>query len=56
MLLFIFINNINTNNSYLAVEELNMREINNKEFNDAIKHAIAALTKPLDFIFKKQTF
>ena len=30
-----------------------MREINNKEFKDAIKHTIATLTKPLDSIFKK---
>ena len=31
-----------------------MYEINNKEFKDTIEHAIAAFTKPLDFIFKKQ--
>jgi len=30
-----------------------MREINNKEFNNAIKHAIAALTKSLDSIPKE---
>jgi len=30
-----------------------MREMNNKEFKDAIKHAIATLTKPLDSIPKK---
>jgi len=29
-----------------------MRDINNKEF-DAVKHAIAALTKPLDSIPKE---
>ena len=29
-----------------------MRDVNNKEFN-AIKHAIAALTKPLDSIPKE---
>jgi len=30
-----------------------MRETNNKEFEDAIKHAIAAPTKPLDSVPKK---
>jgi len=30
-----------------------MRETNNKEFNNAIKHAIATLIKPLDFIPKE---
>jgi len=30
-----------------------MRETNNKEFNNAIKHAIAILTKLLNFIPKK---
>jgi len=30
-----------------------MREMNNKEFEDAIKHAIAACIKPLDPIFKE---
>jgi len=50
---FISINNINTNNSYQAIKELNMCEINNKEFNNAIKHAITAFIKSLDFIFKK---
>ena len=30
-----------------------MRETNNKEFKDAIEHAIATLTKPLDSIPKK---
>jgi len=30
-----------------------MRETNNKEFKNTIKHAIAALTKPLDFIPKE---
>jgi len=29
-----------------------MRDVNNKEFN-AVKHAIAALTKPLDSIPKE---
>ena len=52
MPLFTPLNNINTNNSNQAVKELNMRGINNKEFN-AIKHAIAALTKPLDSILKE---
>ena len=52
MPLFIPLNNININNSNQAVKELNMRDINNKEF-DAIKYAIAALTKPLDSIPKE---
>jgi len=30
-----------------------MHKMNNKEFKDAIKHAKAALTKPLDFIPKE---
>jgi len=30
-----------------------MRETNDKEFKDAIKHAIAAPTKPLDSISKE---
>jgi len=30
-----------------------MREMNNKEFKDAIEHAIAALTKPLDSVPKE---
>ena len=30
-----------------------MRETNNKEFKDAIKHAIATSTKPLDSIPKE---
>ena len=42
---------LNTSNSYL-VKELNIRDINNKEFN-AIKHAIAALTKSLDSVSKE---
>ena len=50
---FIFINNINANNSYQAVEELNMREMNDEEFKDAIEHAIATLTKPLDSVSKE---
>jgi len=35
-----------------VVKELNIRDINNKEF-DAIKYAIATLTKPLGFIPKE---
>jgi hypothetical protein len=35
-----------------VVEELNIRDINDKEFN-AAEYAIAALTKPLDSIPKK---
>ena len=52
MPLFIPLNNININNSNQIVKELNIHNINNKEFN-AIKHAIAALTKPLDSIPKE---
>ena len=47
MPLFISINNINANNSNQAVKELISREIDNG-FEDAVKHAIAALTEPLD--------
>jgi len=49
MPLFTPINDINANNSSQVVEELNIREVN----EDAVKHAIAALTKPLDFIPKE---
>ena len=42
---------LNISNSYL-VKELNIRDVNNKEFN-AVKHAMAAPTKPLDSIPKK---
>ena len=52
MPLFIPLNNININNSNQAVKELNIRDINNKEFN-AVKHAIATLTKPLGSIPKE---
>jgi len=30
-----------------------MREMNNKEFKDAIKHAMATFTKPLDSVPKE---
>jgi len=46
------INNVNTNNSNLVVEELNIRDVNDKEFN-AVKHTIAALIKPLDSVPKE---
>ena len=46
------LNNVNINNSNQAVKELDIRDVNNKEFN-AIKHAIAALTKPLGSIPKE---
>ena len=46
------LNNIDANNSNQAVKELNMRNINNKESN-AIKHAIATLTKSLDSVPKE---
>jgi len=52
MPLFIPLNNVNTNNSNQVVKELNIRDINDKEF-DTVKHAIAALTKPLGSIPKK---
>ena len=52
MPVFTPINNINVNNSNQAVKELNIRDVNNKEFN-AVKHAIAAPTKPLDSIPKE---
>ena len=48
MPLFRSINNVYIN-SNLVVKELNIRDVNNKEFN-AVKYAIAALTKPLDFV------
>jgi len=49
MPLFTPVNDVDANNSSQAVEELNMREIN----KDAVKHAIAALTKPLDSVPKE---
>ena len=49
MPLFISINDINTNNSSQVVKELDIREVS----EDAVKHAIAALTKPLDSTPKK---
>jgi len=52
MPIFTSINDINANNSNWVVKELNIRDVNNKEFN-AIEHAIAALTKPLDSIPKE---
>ena len=52
MPLFTPLNDININNSNQAVKELNMRDINNKEL-DAIKYAIATLTKPLGSIPKE---
>jgi len=52
MPLFTPLNNFNANNSNQAVKKLDMRDVNDKEFDD-IKHAIAALTKPLDFIAKE---
>jgi len=52
MPLFRSIIDININNSNLAVKELNIRDVNNKEFN-AVEYAIATLTKPLDSIPKE---
>jgi len=50
---FIFINDININNNYQAIEELNIRETNNKKFDSTIKHAITAFTKLLNSIPKE---
>ena len=49
MPLFTPINNINVNNSSYTVKELNMHKIN----KDAVKYAIAAFTKFLNFVFKE---
>ena len=49
---FTSINNINANNSNQAVKELDIRDVNDKEF-DAVKYAMAAPTKPLDSIPKE---
>ena len=55
MPLFTPLNNININNSNQAVKELNIHDVNNREFN-TIKDAIAALTKPLGSIPKEYSF
>jgi hypothetical protein len=52
MPVFTSINDIDANNSNQAVEELDMHNINDKEF-DAVEHAMAAPTKPLDSIPKE---
>ena len=52
MPIFISINDININNSNQAVKELDIRDINDKEFN-AVEHAIATLIKSLDSIPKE---
>ena len=44
---FIFINDVNANNSNQAVEELVSRKTDNG-FEDTVEHTIAALTEPLD--------
>jgi len=49
MPLFIPINDVNANNSSQAVKELNIYEMN----KDAVKYAIATLTKPLDSVPKE---
>ena len=49
MPLFISINDINANNNRQVVKKLDMCEVN----EDAVKHAMAALTEPLDFIPKE---
>ena len=43
------INDVNANNSSQAVEELDMCEMN----EDAVEHAMAALTEPLDSVPKE---
>ena len=52
MPIFTPINDINANNSNQAVKELNIRDVNDKEFN-AVEHAMAAPTKPLDSVPKE---
>ena len=52
MPLFIPLNDVDVNNSNQAVKELNIHDVNNKEFNTA-EHAIAAFTQPLGSIPKK---
>jgi hypothetical protein len=52
MPVFTSINDIDANNSNQAVEELDMRDVNDKEF-DAVEHAMAAPTKPLDSVPKE---
>ena len=49
MPLFTPLNNINVNNSSQAIKELNICKVN----EDAVKYAMAALTKPLDSIPKE---
>ena len=44
---FIFINDINVNNSNQAVEELISCKIDNG-FKDTVEHAVATLIEPLD--------
>ena len=49
MLSFTSINDVDTNNSNQAVEELDMREVN----EDSVEHAMAAPTKSLDSVPKE---
>jgi len=49
MPLFIPVNDVNANNSSQAVKELNIHKIN----KNAVKHAIATLTKPLGSVPKE---
>ena len=49
MPLFTLINDVNTNNSSQAVEELDMHKVN----KDAIKYTIAAFIKSLDSVPKE---
>ena len=49
MPLFIFVNNINANNSSYVAKKLNIHKVN----KDAVKYTIAALIKSLNFVFKK---
>jgi len=49
MPLFTPVNDVDANNSSQVVEELDMREVN----EDAVEHAMAALTEPLDSVPKE---
>jgi hypothetical protein len=49
MPLFTPVNDVDANNSSQAVEELDMREMN----EDAVEHAMAALTEPLGSVPKE---
>ena len=46
------LNDVDANNSNQAVEELDMRDVNDEE-SDAVEHAMATLTKSLDSVPKE---